>query len=289
MIMTLSHVGPWRIAGGLAAFRSAMPQVTHFRSSMRPRRFPALPSRGARLGLALLISIGLTVPVLASHPERSMPDPIRVESYRDVDGATASHGGRSALALELTAAEQARQLAGAGGNRPTFAVVPGLFGNGVIEVDVAADLNGRGGADARGFAGVVFGLGADERFDAVYLRFSNGSLNTPPPPAPRHLRAIQYISHPDFHFDVSRTLAPGVYEKGAPIGLSRWHRLRLEINGPRLVASIDGEVVLRVDDRRLDRPGRVALWVGDGTRAYFANLRVVPAIRDTPVGSGRLR
>ena len=246
------------------------------RSLPRAWRFPGLLSPGIQLGLALLMSLGLACPTAAFAPARAAPDPIAIESYHDVEGVPTAYLGTPALALELTSGEQARQLAGAGGNRPTFAVVPGLFANGVIEVDVAGDLNGRGGADARGFAGLVFRLGEDERFDAVYLRFSNGSLNQPPPPAPRHERAIQYISHPDFHFDVSRAIAPGVYEQAAPVSLSRWHRLRLDINGPRLIASVDGEVVLRVDDLRLDRPGRIALWVGDGTRAYFANLRITP-------------
>ena len=30
---------------------------------------------------------------------------------------------------------------------------------------------------------------------------------------------------------------------------------------------------------RLDRSGRVALWVGDGTRAHFANLTITPQSR----------
>lgn len=101
----------------------------------------------------------------------------------------------------------------------------------------------------------------------------------PPPPSPRDVRAIQYISHPDFHFLASRAVAPGVYEKGAPIATGSWHRLRLEIDGRRLVASVDGQVVLEVDDLRLDRSGRVALWVGDGTRAHFANLTITPQSR----------
>jgi hypothetical protein len=71
-------------------------------------------------------------------------------------------------------------------------------------------------------------------------------------------------------------VAPGVYEKGAPIAIGSWHRLRLDIDGRKLEASIDGTRVLAVNDLRLDRRGRVALWVGDGTRAYFANLKIVP-------------
>lgn len=233
-----------------------------------------------RLSCAVAIGLALTSlsAVAQTDPAGGLPT---VDGYRDVAGEVVEHRGRPALALELTAEEQALQRAGAGGNRPTYAIVPGRFEDGVIEVDIAAELNGRGGADSRGFAGVAFRLGDDERFEAVYLRAANGTLNVPPPPSPRDVRAIQYISHPDFHFSDSRAVAPGVYEKGAPIATGSWHRLRLEVSGRRLVASVDGQIVLEVDDLRLDRSGRVALWVGDGTRAHFANLTITPRSHDS--------
>lgn len=228
------------------------------------------------LGIAAAFGFALA-PIHAAAQSVSRDGVPVVEQYQDVAGTEVEYMGRRSLSVELTPEEQALQRAGAGGNRPTYAVVPGWFEDGVIEVDIAADLNGRGGAESRGFAGVAFRLGDDERFEAVYLRAANGSLNVPPPPSPRDVRAIQYISHPDFHFSDSRAVAPGVYEKGAPIVVGSWHRLRLEVSDRRLVASVDGQVVLEVENLRLDRPGRVALWVGDGTRARFANLTVTPS------------
>lgn len=188
----------------------------------------------------------------------------------------AVHGGRPALRIELSEEEQAAQLAGAGGNRPTFAVLDVPFANGVIEVDIAAEINGRGGKDARGFAGIAFHLTEDgEAFEAVYLRMSNGTANTPPPPSPRDVRAIQYIAHPDFHFADSRAVRPAHYEKAAVVALGRWHRLRLEIDGSNLKAFVDGALALAIDDlRRADHRGAIGLWVGDGTRAHFANLTI---------------
>lgn len=231
-----------------------------------------------RLGIAIVLSLALAPSYVAAQSLAGDGPPV-VELYRDVAGVEGEHRGRRALSLELTGEEQALQRAGAGGNRPTYAVLPGWFEDGVIEVDIAAELNGRGGAESRGFAGVAFRLGDDERFEAVYLRAANGTLNLPPPPSPRDVRAIQYISHPDFHFSDSRAVASGVYEKAAPIGVGSWHRLRLEVSGRRLEASVDGQVVLEVDDLRLDRSGRVAFWVGDGTRAHFTNLRISPQSR----------
>jgi hypothetical protein len=135
-----------------------------------------------------------------------------------------------------------------------------------------------GGREARGFVGVVFHLAEDERFEAVYLRVLNGTLNDPMPPSPRDERAIQYILHPQRHFDVLRTIAAGRYERPAPVAVGRWHRLRLEIRGSALTAMIDGETVLTLDDLDLLRPGAVGLWVGDGTTAYFANLTLSPEV-----------
>ncbi|MFU7529454.1 family 16 glycoside hydrolase [Qipengyuania sp. ASV99] len=188
----------------------------------------------------------------------------------------AEHQGRSALRVELSDEEQAAQLAGAGGNRPTFALFDFPFANGVIEVDVAAEINGRGGRDARGFAGIAFHVSADgEQFEAVYLRMANGTANDPLPPSPRNARAVQYVAHPGFHFADSRALRPDHYEQPANVALGTWHRLRLHIRGSALQAFVDDALVLSIDDlRQPDVTGPIGLWVGDGSRAHFANLTI---------------
>ena len=66
---------------------------------------------------------------------------------------------------------------------------------------------------------------------------------------------------------------PGRYEKGADIALGRWHHLRLEVEGPRLRARVDGVEALVVEDLRFPRrPGPVGLFVGDGSRGYFRDV-----------------
>ncbi len=86
------------------------------------------------------------------------------------------------------------------------------------------------------------------------------------------------MAHPDFHFDVSREAFPGRYEKGADIAIGRWHRLRLEVQGAHLRALVDGVEVLTVDNLHYaGRRGPVGLFVGDGSRSLFTNLRVVSA------------
>ena len=51
--------------------------------------------------------------------------------------------------------------------------------------------------------------------------------------------------------------------------------LRLEVAGPRVRALVDGVEVLAVDDMRFaGRTGPVGLFVGDGSRGFFRELRI---------------
>lgn len=188
--------------------------------------------------------------------------------------------GRDCLAVELTDDEQQLRLqTTGGGNRPSFAIVGRDFTDGTLEVEIGGELTGKGAPDDRGFVGLSFHISPDlQSHETVYLRMTNGRLNVPPPPEPRLSRAIQYVADPGFHFSESREQFPGRYEKGADIGVARWHRLRLEIRGPRLRAFVDGKEVLAVEDLRFSgRRGPVGLFVGDGSRGLFRELSVLPA------------
>lgn len=195
--------------------------------------------------------------------------------------ATPRHwNGRDCLAVDLTEAEQRLRLeTTGGGNRPSFAIVHPAFADGVLEVGIAGELSGKGAPDDRGFVGLSFHITPDfASHETVYLRMTNGRLNVPPPPMPRIERAIQYVADPGFHFSESRERFPGRYEKGADIAVGGWHRLRLEIAGPRLRASVDGTEVLVVEDLHFaGRRGPVGLFVGDGSSGYFRELRVLSA------------
>ncbi len=193
---------------------------------------------------------------------------------------TASHrewNGRDCLALELTDGEQqSRQTSGGGNpNGPSFAIVDRDFTHGTLEVEIGGELTGKGAPDDRGFVGLSFHISPDlQSHETVYLRMTNGRLNVPPPPEPRIDRAIQYVADPGFHFSDSRERFPGRYEKGADIAVGRWHRLRLDIQGPSPRALVDGKEVLVVEDLRFaGRRGPVGLFVGDGSRGLFINAR----------------
>ncbi len=193
--------------------------------------FSALGRRGLIQGSTATVLGSVAMPA-GSRAEAAVPQPIATNLV------TTSHrpwNGRDCLALELTAEEQEGRLNKTrSGNGPSFAIVHRDFTDGVIEAAIGAELTGKGAPDDRGFAGLSFHIGPDfETHETVYLRMTNGRLNVPPPPPPRIDRAIQYVAHPDFHFDVSRDAFPGRYEKGADIAIGRWHRLRLEVQGMR--------------------------------------------------------
>jgi hypothetical protein len=238
--------------------------------------FSALGRRGLIQGSTATV-LGSVVMPAGSRAEAAVPQPIATNLV------TASHrpwNGRDCLALELTAEEQEGRLNKTrSGNGPSFAIVHRDFTDGIIEAAIGAELTGKGAPDDRGFAGLSFHIGPDfETHETVYLRMTNGRLNVPPPLSPRIDRAIQYVAHPDFHFDVSRDAFPGRYEKGADIAIGRWHRLRLEVQGTHLRALVDGVEVLTVDDLHYaGRRGPVGLFVGDGSRGFFTDLSVLAA------------
>jgi hypothetical protein len=241
------------------------------------KRIPHFSALGRRLLIrrAAVTVLGAVAMPAGSRAESAVPQPIATNL---VTASPRRWNGRNCLALELTDDGQAGRLNKTrSGNGPSFAIVHRDFTAGAVEADIGAELTGRGAPDDRGFVGLSFHIGADfETHETVYLRMTNGRLNVPPPPPPRIDRAVQYVAHPDFHFDVSREAFPGRYEKGADIALGRWHRLRLEVQAKHLRALVDGVEVLTLDD--LHYPGRrgpVGLFVGDGSRGFFTNLSVL--------------
>jgi hypothetical protein len=196
----------------------------------------------------------------------------------DVKLQSTIYQGRPALKVELTDVLQQRVLDKQGSNQPAFVLLPVDFQNGTIEVDIAAELNGKGAPDARAFAGVAFHIPPDfSTYEAVYLRMTNGRLAQPTPAEPRISRAIQYTAHPDFHWEVSRKNFPGKYERGANIAPATWIRFRLEISGSQVKAYINDEKepALTVDDMKLgNKSGKIGLWLDDGTAAYFSNIKI---------------
>lgn len=152
----------------------------------------------------------------------------------------------------------------------------GAFHDGAIEAWVAGRPLPGAAPGARGFIGIAFRIQADNRYEAFYIRPTNGRADD----QLRRNHATQYISEPAFPWERLRREAPGVYESYADMEPGVWTHLRIEVEGDRarLFVNHAAQPALIVNDLKLgpDAAGGVALWVGDGTDGYFADVRVSP-------------
>lgn len=148
------------------------------------------------------------------------------------------------------------------------------FHNGTIEVDVAGEPQANAPALARGFVGIAFRVPPDAaRYDYVYIRPTNGRADD----QERRNHSTQYASYPDNEWLKLRTASPGKYEPYTDLTPGAWTHLRLEVNGVKMRLYVNGatQPTLLVNDLKLgDGEGSIALWIGVGTEAYFADLRI---------------
>lgn len=148
------------------------------------------------------------------------------------------------------------------------------FTNGTIEVDVVGKRAESAGQNARGFVGVAFRIAEDNSdFECFYIRPTNGRAND----QLRRNHSIQYISFPDFPWHKLRKETPGLYETYADLVEGEWTKLKIEVNGNKAKLYVGGveQPTLLVNDLKLgEKAGAIGLWVGPGTDAYFADLKV---------------
>ena len=107
----------------------------------------------------------------------------------NVSAEPATLQGREGLKVTMTA--DAAQT-----TEDRLALVNDLeFGDGVIEAEIAGDVQPGAFEGARGFVGIAFRVQSDLRtFDAFYLRPTNGRADD----QVRRNHSAQYISHPDW-------------------------------------------------------------------------------------------
>lgn len=158
-------------------------------------------------------------------------------------------------------------------DRDFMALLPADFRDGVIEVQVKADLAEGAPEFARGFVGLAFRVGQG-RFESIYLRPTNAIADD----QVRRNHAVQYVAYPQWRFDRLRRESPDRYETAADIAPGRWTTMRIEVTGSRAVLYLDkrSAPVLIVNDLKHgpDQRGGIGLWVETGTVAHFRNLRI---------------
>lgn len=89
-----------------------------------------------------------------------------------------------------------QESAAPGTNVETLLVIDDLvFGDGVIEAEIAGDVRAGAPEGARGFVGIAFRVQNDLRtYDAFYLRPTNGRAED----QVRRNHSAQYVAHPDW-------------------------------------------------------------------------------------------
>ena len=152
------------------------------------------------------------------------------------------------------------------------------FQDGVIEIELAGEPAANAGAGARGFVGVAFRVAAEAgkdatKYECFYLRPTNGRADD----QVRRNHSAQYISYPDFPWHRLRKEFPEKYESYVDLLPGEWTKVKIEVRGDkaRLYVHDAPQPVLVVNDlKQRASQGQIALWVGAGTVAHFANLRV---------------
>jgi hypothetical protein len=186
-----------------------------------------------------------------------------------------SYQGRKAIqvvSLPESDAAWGNDHVGTGGG---IVVLPGaMFHNGTIEISVAGKPGANAPADARGFVGVAFRVNRDAtKYEYVYIRPTNGRADD----QLRRNHSTQYSSYPGNEWLKLRTESPGKYESYVDLVPGEWTKLRIEVSSMTMRFYVNGasQPTLLVNDLKMgDAEGRIALWIGVGTEAYFADLHV---------------
>lgn len=152
------------------------------------------------------------------------------------------------------------------------------FQDGVIEIELAGEPAATAGAGARGFVGVAFRVSAEAgkdaaKYECFYLRPTNGRADD----QVRRNHSTQYISYPDFPWQRLRKEFPEKYESYVDLVPGEWTKVKIEVRGDKAKLYLHDapQPVLVVNDLKQGASqGQIALWVGAGTVAHFANLRV---------------
>lgn len=150
------------------------------------------------------------------------------------------------------------------------------FQDGIIEVDLAGEPGPNADEGARGFVGIAFRVAsAPMRFECFYLRPTNGRAED----QIRRNHSVQYVSFPGFPWQFLRKNFPEKYESYVDILPGEWTKVKIEVRGEKARLFVNGveQPNLIVNDlKQGNTRGAIALWVGAGTVAHFANLKIKP-------------
>lgn len=141
----------------------------------------------------------------------------------------------------------------------------------VIEFDVRGENNMN-----QSFVGIAFNVQDEQNYEAIYFR----PFNFYNPDTVRRSRAVQYVYMPDHPWEKLRAEHPGQYEHkvlNAP-NPDKWFHAKIVFSYPEIKVFVEGNATpsLVVKSLAAHTPGKIALWLGQGSRGSFANLVVTP-------------
>ncbi len=149
------------------------------------------------------------------------------------------------------------------------------FQDGTIEVNVAGDTAPDAPPQQRGFVGIAFRVTDASHFECFYIRPKNGRSED----QLQRNHSTQYISIPGFPWDKLRSETPGKYESYVDLVPGQWTKIKIKIAGQTARLFVNGadQPALIVNDlKQAVAKGAIALWVGPGTIAHFAELKTGP-------------
>lgn len=225
------------------------------------------PRRYALVQLAMMVVLAVSAHAQSTENVRTLSERLEL---RNVKADAITYKGYPAVQLIDVGAPD---LDDAG----RLAIVRGTsFTDGTIEVDLTGDTAPNAAENLRGFVGVAFRVATDaSRFECFYLRPKNGRS----PDQLQRNHSAQYISIPGFPWQKLRSEAPGKYESYVDLVPGDWTKVKIIVSGDKAQLYVKGAVepVLIVNDLKQARAaGAIALWIGPGTIAHFANLKIAP-------------
>ena len=144
------------------------------------------------------------------------------------------------------------------------------FSDGTVELDIR-------GKDAfqQSFLGVAFHGTDNQTYDAVYFRPFNFRSTDPV----RKIHGVQYISHPDYTWQILREKYNGKYEKAVnpPPDGNDWFHVKIIIKYPMIHVYVNGNTDPCLSTEKLNKrtSGKIGFWVGNGSDGDFANFKII--------------
>jgi hypothetical protein len=222
------------------------------------------------LFILVVLSINSQFQPRAQEQQKPATLPLEKLELHNVKAESVTYLGRSAMRV-TDAAPQDPDDAG------RFAVLPGSsFQDGTIEVNLSGDTAPDAPANLRGFVGIAFRVTRDRsHFECFYLRPRNGRSED----QLQRNHSLQYISIPGFGWQKLRSETPGKYESYADLIPGHWTQMKIQVAGSRARLYVNGadQPSLIVNDlKQVSVNGAIALWIGPGTIAHFADLKITP-------------